>query len=85
MGEFSFQMNVQLTAAPYLEMFFGAKQNPRYTWDVRPPTTHDDGAGVTTSYITGPYFFDVTVSGVTCIKCGIVLYQSQVTGVISPW
>jgi len=30
MGKFAFQMNVQFTAAPYLEMFFGAKQNPRY-------------------------------------------------------
>jgi len=30
MGNFSFQMNVQFTAAPYLEMFFGAKQNPHY-------------------------------------------------------
>jgi len=24
------EMNVQFTAAPYLEMFFGAKQNPWY-------------------------------------------------------
>jgi len=24
-------MNVQFTAAPYLELFFGAKQNPLYT------------------------------------------------------
>jgi len=31
MGLFSFQMNVKFTAAPYLEMFFGAKQNPLYT------------------------------------------------------
>jgi len=30
MGQFSFQMNVQFTAASYLEMFFGTKQNPRY-------------------------------------------------------
>jgi len=27
-------MNVQFTAAPYLEMFFGAKQNPRYTLEM---------------------------------------------------
>jgi len=31
MEQFSFQMNVQFIAAPYLEMFFGAKQNLRYT------------------------------------------------------
>ena len=31
------------------------------------------------SYIIGPYLFDVTLSGVTCIKCGIMLYQSQAT------
>jgi len=30
MGKFSFQVNVHFTAAPYLEMFFGAKPNPRY-------------------------------------------------------
>jgi len=34
---------------------------------------------LTASYIIGPYFFDVTVSGVTCIKCGIMLHQSQAT------
>ena len=34
---------------------------------------------VTGSYITGPYFFDGTISGLTCIKCGIMLYQSQAT------
>jgi len=34
MGKFSFQMNVQFTAAPYLEMFFGAKQNLRYTLEM---------------------------------------------------
>jgi hypothetical protein len=60
-------------------MFFGTKQSSLHTWDVRPPTTHDDGAGVTASYIIGPYFFDVTVSGVTYIKCGIMLHQSQAT------
>ena len=64
-------MNVWFTSAPYLEMFSGAKQNPRYS--------HDDSAGVTASYIIDPYFFDGTVSGVTCIKCEIMLYQSQVT------
>jgi len=29
------------------------------------------------SYIIGPYFFDGTVSGVTCIQCGNMLYQTQ--------
>jgi len=27
-------MNVQFTAAPNLEMFFGAKQNPCYTLEI---------------------------------------------------
>jgi len=34
MGKFYFQMNMQFTADPYLEMFFGAKQNPRYTLEM---------------------------------------------------
>jgi len=34
MGKFSFHMNVQFIAAPYLEMFFGAKQNPCYTLEM---------------------------------------------------
>jgi len=34
MGKLSFQMNVQFTAAPYLEMFYGAKQNPSYTLEI---------------------------------------------------
>jgi len=28
--KFSFQVNVHFPAAPYLEMFFGAKLNPHY-------------------------------------------------------
>jgi len=40
---------------------------------------HDNIVGVTARYIIGPYFFDGTISGVTCIKCGIMLYQSQAT------
>ena len=34
---------------------------------------------ITATYIIGPYFYDGTGSGVTCIKCGIMLYQSQTT------
>jgi len=34
MGKFSFQMYVQFTAASYLEMYFGVKQNPRYTLEI---------------------------------------------------
>jgi len=34
MGKFSFQMNVQFTAAPYFDMFFEAKQNPCYTLEI---------------------------------------------------
>jgi len=73
-GKFSFQMNVQFTAAPNLEMLFGAHC-------LRSKTTHHTwwSAGVTASYIIGWYFFDGTVSGVTCIKCGIMLYQIQAT------
>jgi len=80
MGKFSFQMKVQFTAASYLEMFFWGKTGSLlHAWDVRPPTTHDDSAGVTSSYIIGPYFFDGTVSGVECMKCGIMSYQSPAT------
>jgi len=35
MGEVSFQMNVQFTAASYLEMFFGAKQIPHYMLEMQ--------------------------------------------------
>ena len=52
-----------------LKCFYGAKQNP---WDVRPPTTRDDRAGIIASYIFGPHFFDGSVSDVTCVKCGIM-------------
>ena len=60
-------------------VFWGKTESWLHAWDVRPPTTHDDGAGVTASYIIGPYFFDGVVSGVTFIKCGIMIYQSQAT------
>ena len=60
-------------------VFWGKTETLLHTWDVRPPTTHDDSAGVTASCIIGPYFFDGTVSGVTCSKRGITLYQSQAT------
>jgi len=60
-------------------VFWGKTESSLHTWDVRPPTTHDDSEGVTASCIIGPYFFDGTVSGVTCIECGIVLYWSQAT------
>jgi len=38
MGKFSFQMNVQFTATPYREMFFGAKQNPCYMLEMQDHT-----------------------------------------------
>jgi len=80
MRKFSFQMKVQFTAAPCLETFFWGKMGSLlHTWDVRPPTTHDDSAGVTASFIIGPYFFDGTVRGVKCMKCGIMSYQSPAT------
>ena len=60
-------------------VFWGETESLLHAWDIRPPTTHEDGAGVTACYIIGPYFFHGTVSGVTCIKCGIMLYQSQAT------
>ena len=78
MGSSLFRWMCSLLQLPILKCFLGLN-NPRYMWAVRPPTTHDDGAGVTASYMIGPYFFDGTVSGVTCIKCGIMLYQSQTT------
>ena len=68
-----------LLQLPILKFFGGKTESWLHTWDVRPPTTHDDGAGVTASYINGPYFFDGVVSGVTFIKCGIMIYQSQAT------
>ena len=60
-------------------VFWGKTESLLHAWDVRPPTTHDDSAGVTASCIIDPYFFDGTVSRVTCVKCGITLYQSQAT------
>ena len=60
-------------------VFWGERESLSHAWDVRPPTTHDDSAGVTATYIIGSYFFDGIVSDVTCIKCGIMLYQSQAT------
>jgi len=58
---------------------WGLTESSLHAWDVRPPTTHDDSTGVTASCIIGPYLFDGTISGVTCIKCGTMLYQSQAT------
>jgi len=60
-------------------VFWGETESLLHAWDVRPHTTHDDSAGVTASCIIGPYFFDGTVCGVICVKCGITLYQSQAT------
>ena len=60
-------------------VFWGKTESSLHAWDVRPPITHDDSAGVTAICIIGPYFFDGTVSGVTCVKCAIMLYQSQAT------
>jgi len=60
-------------------VFWAKTESSLHAWDVRPPTTHDDSAGVTASCFIGSYFFDGTVSGVTCVKCGITLYQSQAT------
>jgi hypothetical protein len=85
-------MNVQFTAAAYLEMFLGQNriESLLQARDVRPPTTRDDSAAVTASCIIGPYFFDGTVSVVTCVQRGIVLYRRQatvglysITGIIS--
>jgi len=56
-------------------VFWSQTESSLHAWDVRPPITQDDSA----DYIIGPYFFDGTVSGVTCIKCGIMLYQSPAT------
>ena len=60
-------------------VFWGKTESLLHTWDVRLPTTHDDSTGETASCIIGSYFFDGTVSGVICVKCGITLYQSQAT------
>ena len=60
-------------------VFWGKAETLLHIWDVRLPTTHDDSAVVTASYIVGTYFCDGTVSGVTCSKRGIALYQSQAT------
>ena len=40
-------------------VFWGETESSLHAWDVRPPTTHDDRAGVTASYIIGPYFLVV--------------------------
>ena len=58
-------------------VFWGKTESLLPAWYVTPPTTHDDSAGVMASYIIGSYFFDGTFTGVTCIKCGIMIYQSQ--------
>ena len=79
MGKFSFQMNVWFTSAPYLEMFSEAKQNAHYMLEMQDHPPHMMIVHVTASYIIGPYFFDGTLSGVACIKCGIMLNQSQAT------
>ena len=54
--------------------FLGQTKSLLHAWDVRPPTTHDDSACVTAICTIGQYFFDGVVSGVTCIKCRIMLY-----------
>ena len=37
---------------------------------------------VSASYVICPYFFDGTVSGVTCIKCGIVIPEPSNNGIM---
>jgi len=59
--------------------FWGKTKSSLHTSNVRPPTAYDDSSGVTASYVIDPYFSDGTVSGVICIKCGIMIYQSQAT------
>jgi hypothetical protein len=69
-------------------VFGGKTESSLYAWDIRPPSTQDDSAGVTASCITGPDFFDGTVGGVNVLNVELCYTGARqqwhyVAGVIS--